>query len=330
MPEALIPNEALPQADTVRAVCWSADPRQDAAPGMSFPGLPPGDAEGLMRGLPADGAGQGTAGDSTAAHAVTAPGVPAGFTAATPGEVFGAASQCAPATGATMAPPARDVFSGQTVYQVSVLVCLLGYVFILHYFRSSLLELLKMLRSKIYTEKLLDDANHIFSQFLNVSSMLGMAVCAVFLLRMAELVLPVAWLSAVPQWLRAAAVPCTAGAVALIAGYRWLVMGMAGNITLQPGFMARLSYLRKMTAALAAIFMTPVLLLSSLGDRGTQIAIPATLALVAAVTAGFVLHKTFMLFGEQKISFLHWFLYLCTVEIFPVSLAAALLVKNIG
>ncbi len=247
---------------------------------------------------------------------------------ALPGEVFGEESQLW-----AMKTVPRDGNGGRLsegiVYQVSVLALAVGYCLLIYYFRSSVVALVKMLRSRIYTEKLLDEANYTFSLFLNLVTGLGVLALSIAIVRGTDLFSPGGWAGGLPAWAQEAAVPVVAVALGLVWLYQFLVVGLSGWITLSMGFAERLIYLRRLVGALASVTLVPLLLLCTLGSAGAQYVIFWLLMLPLAAVLGFMAWKTYMLFREQNVSILHWFLYLCAVEIFPVSLIVSLVYKSI-
>mgnify|MGYP003623758188 CR=1 FL=1 len=110
---------------------------------------------------------------------------------------------------------------------------------------------------------------------------------------------------------------------------QYAVLKTAGSLTRSQAFVARLINLRKLVFALATIILMPVLFVLATGhETATQVA-TAIMIMGASVLVIFLLRRTYMLFIEQKISILYWILYLCGVEIFPVSFLILLVVKNL-
>ncbi len=76
---------------------------------------------------------------------------------------------------------------------------------------------------------------------------------------------------------------------------------------------------------MAVIWLLPLVLLSSLEQENIFM---TYLAIIMAVTfIGIYIYRSFLLFINQKISILHWILYLCAVEIFPLTLIWAFFVR---
>ena len=98
-------------------------------------------------------------------------------------------------------------------------------------------------------------------------------------------------------------------------------------LTLSQPFIAQLMLLKRTCFALGMILISPPLLLFALCPQGTGGVWFCIIAVELAAAAALYLKETLNLFLSKKVSILHWFLYLCTVEVFPVSLLWLLAVR---
>ena len=105
-----------------------------------------------------------------------------------------------------------------------------------------------------------------------------------------------------------------------IAAYQTIAVRLAGALTLSQPFIAQLMLLKRTCFALGMILISPPLLLFALCPQGTGGVWFCIIAVELAAAAVLYLKETLNLFLSKKVSILHWFLYLCTVEVFPVSL----------
>ncbi len=76
---------------------------------------------------------------------------------------------------------------------------------------------------------------------------------------------------------------------------------------------------------MSTVWLMPPVIMSAL--EGDNFGVTYIAITVAITFAAIYLFRTFLLFNAQKISILHWILYLCTVEIFPLTLLWALFVR---
>ena len=84
-------------------------------------------------------------------------------------------------------------------------------------------------------------------------------------------------------------------------------------------FVSQLLLLKRTYFSLAVIVTSPALLLFALCPRGTGDVWFCIIVVELLVTAVLYLRETLNLFLAKKVSILHWFLYLCAVEVFPIS-----------
>ena len=159
-----------------------------------------------------------------------------------------------------------------------------------------------------------------FSRFLNVATAIGMLFMGVIVVKYGDTLMP-------PE-LGKALSHAAVLALSLLATLAWGVIilfqssaiRIAGAITLSQPFVAQLALLRRTYFALAVIIASPPLLLFALCPRGTGGVWFICGAVELIITAVLYLKESLNLFISKKISILHWFLYLCTVEVFPISL----------
>ncbi|WP_302366219.1 DUF4271 domain-containing protein [uncultured Alistipes sp.] len=109
--------------------------------------------------------------------------------------------------------------------------------------------------------------------------------------------------------------------------YGILLLRAVGGVTLTSGFTTQLIRIKRGYAALGAIILAPVILLFALSPLGSDTIWAGLLTAGWLITFLLYLRETFALFINKKVSILHWILYLCAVEIFPVTLLWLLVVR---
>ena len=166
-----------------------------------------------------------------------------------------------------------------------------------------------------------------YTHFLHAMLALGIPVAGVAAVRLLALALPATLAANVSPHLSAPLAGVAAALLLLVAGIQVAALRIAGEVTLTQPFIGNLLHLKRIYAALAAVAVSPPLLLWVLctGDSGKWL---FYLILCESVILTILyLKESLALFISKKISILHWFLYLCIVEIFPVSLLWLLLVR---
>ena len=276
-----------------------------ASPGLS--GLP---GEGTATAFPGPFGLRDTVGAASATEAVY-------WRDTTSAAVFGEASTLADPQPASAA---RPLPTDNAPFQGFVLLLAVLYAVLLYSNLGDIGTLLSRAFHEASSRKRFseDSGSSGFSRFLHITTAIGLLFSGLLAVkfagwtlagRMTEL-----FAGAAPLVL-SLATTLAAGAVVL---YQHLVLGAAGAITL----------LKRTYFSLAVVIIAPVLLLHVLCDEDSgRIWLLIGLA-EAAVTAILYLKETLSLFLSKNFSILHWFLYLCTVELFPVSLLWLLITRG--
>ncbi len=163
--------------------------------------------------------------------------------------------------------------------------------------------------------------------FLRMSFIVGLLLLVLLPVKYSNLWLPADMVCA-PSWFTATALLFAAVAVAAVAVYESLILLLAGQVTRRRDVTDGLLYLKSVYLAEGAVFISPVMMLSLLSLRGGFNIWGIVLVAECAIMAILFIKETFAFFMGKKIPIFHWFLYLCTVEVFPLSLIWALAVRN--
>ena len=194
-------------------------------------------------------------------------------------------------------------------FQSCVLALLVLYVLMVYRFRSDIIELLTN-RKALVDEIVNPSQSSVYGRFFSTSVSVGLLLGAIMVVKGAHLAPQVMGAVEAPEWILALAVPAVQ--IALL----WLIgrAAMCSDVT------STLLRLRKICFSIFTICCTPTVLLYALSEINSSVVL--LYIIVAEVVALFLvfLYETFVLFVSKKISVLHWILYLCTVELFPVSL----------
>lgn len=113
----------------------------------------------------------------------------------------------------------------------------------------------------------------------------------------------------------------------LVAGYQWLLLRTVELLTLTQPLVGQLRQLRTLYFAAVTVLAAPTLLLLALCPPHTGKLWFALIVIELSVTLFLYIKETLILFLSKKVSILHWILYLCSVELFPVSLLWLLAVR---
>ena len=164
-----------------------------------------------------------------------------------------------------------------------------------------------------------------YSRFLNIATAIGLLFLGVAAVKYGDTLMPGRLAASIPQGAALIFSLLVSLASLGIAAYQTIAVRLAGALTLSQPFIAQLMLLKRTCFALGMILISPPLLLFALCPQGTGGVWIIAVELAAA--AVLYLKETLNLFLSKKVSILHWFLYLCTVEVFPVSLLWLLAVR---
>ena len=166
-----------------------------------------------------------------------------------------------------------------------------------------------------------------YSRFLNIATAIGLLFLGVAAVKYGDTLMPGRLTASIPQGAALIFSLLVSLASLGIAAYQTIAVRLAGALTLSQPFIAQLMLLKRTCFALGMILISPPLLLFALCPQGTGGVWFCIIAVELAAAAALYLKETLNLFLSKKVSILHWFLYLCTVEVFPVSLLWLLAVR---
>ena len=227
-------------------------------------------------------------------------------------ELFGPESSVAlvPPDGIAARPASADTPGQSYAYEAVTLGVLAIFCYLLHSYRSSLAEAFKVVTMQLSIEKAFAEQTLFFRQFLwGILLVSGLAVRYGDLYGLYTL-LPLT---------ADAAVAAVAAAVALIVGYRCLIVRIVGLVTRNEAFLAEHRFMNRIFSAFAYTLLTPLFLVVALVPAEEARAALIGVAAVSAILYLTYLTKSYRFFVKRDVSIMQWILYLCTVEFFPVS-----------
>ena len=204
-------------------------------------------------------------------------------------------------------------------FQSCVLALLVLYVLMVYRFRSDIIELLTN-RKTLVDEIVNPSQGSVYGRFFSTSVSLGLLLGAITVVKGADLAPQVMGAVEAPEWILALAVPSVLVVTMVVAAVQIALLWLIGRAAMCSDVTSTLLRLRKICFSIFTICCTPTVLLYALSEINSSVVL--LYVIVAEVVALFLvfLYETFVLFASKKISVLHWILYLCTVELFPVSL----------
>lgn len=261
------------------------------------------------------------------ANPAFADGSSAPFSVAAPSEwrdttsaaIFGAQSTLAEPARIPLAPP--PPLAENALFQSFVLLLAATYAMLLYRNLGDVRTLLGRISRDAATGKRFseDPGGSGYSRFLNIATAIGLLFLGVAAVKYGDTLMPGRLAASIPQGAALIFSLLVSLASLGIAAYQTIAVRLAGALTLSQPFIAQLMLLKRTCFALGMILISPPLLLFALCPQGTGGVWFCIIAVELAAAAVLYLKETLNLFLSKKVSILHWFLYLCAVEIFPVS-----------
>lgn len=205
-------------------------------------------------------------------------------------------------------------------YEALVITLFMLACYLLYRYRSSVGVLFKMQTHRVPLEKVYEEQTLFFKNFLRISLMMMALLAVGIVVRLGDFwQLGNSW----PGWSRLETnwiVPGVLGACAGVMLYRYLANLLIGWVTQNRQFFDRYRFMNRVFSALSGVLLTPLFLLCALYDGpGTSWMIYLMIGMLALLVGGY-LESSYRFFVSRNVSILQWILYLCTVEIFPLSL----------
>ena len=194
-----------------------------------------------------------------------------------------------------------------------------------YYFKGTFPSLLRELRSG--GESAGEAAGREYVRMLNLAGTIGILSLAIFITKAVSSAYAAEIESILPAWLMPLTCVAVLIAVAAIVLYQRAFLHLAGSLTLNTQFAGSLLHLKKVYFALMGIVISPTLLLYSSMHRTADTVFLYISGIEFVSILCLFLYKSRKLFVGQKISILYWFLYLCIVELFPISLSVSILLR---
>ena len=215
------------------------------------------------------------------------------------------------------------------VFQGFVLLLAVTYAMLLYRNLGDVrLLLTRVSRDRATGERLSEDPGGSgFPRFLNIATTIGMLFMGVMVVKYGDSLMPEHLTDLLSHGaVLALSLLATLACIGVVL-FQLAAVRLAGAVTLSQPFISQIVLLKRTYFTLAVIITSPVLLLFALCPRGTGGVWFCIIVIELIVTAILYLREVLNLFISKKISILHWILYLCTVEVFPISLLWMLAVR---
>ena len=236
-------------------------------------------------------------------------------------EVFGRQSQLKN-TGTLTVPPVRaenrQYMNGLLLDGLAVFLFLFLFIHLARY-RSSLGVLLRALFTPGQFDALIEEQSVTFRKFVRNSSLLGGLSLLVMGFRWCILWNETPSAVVLPESFTPYLLPLLIGALLAILIYKRIITGIIAILTGKSEPIDKIHTFNGIFMTTASLVLAPVALLSGLADINDQGWVFVVQFIVLIIFLLYYIGKSFSFFVSRKISILQWILYLCAVEIWPVS-----------
>lgn len=172
-----------------------------------------------------------------------------------------------------------------------------------------------------------DPSSSRYARFMRTTSIIGILFVGILVVKYSQPFideLPLEQLSFAAEFVTSLAISAV---FLLVIGFQGTLLRLVGALTLTQPLLTQLRQLRKLYFSTAVVLVSPALLLLTLSPSYTSALWFSLIVVALAVTLFLYLRETLTLFLAKKVSFVHWILYLCGIELFPVSLLWQLAVR---
>ncbi|MDO4757740.1 MAG: DUF4271 domain-containing protein [Rikenellaceae bacterium] len=225
-------------------------------------------------------------------------------------------------------PHAAPALTATPLFGAFVLGLVIFYALMLHQHLSDAITLVgRVSRERATGERLTEDSTGDYTRFINLAVTLGLLLTGAAVMRIAA---PFVGYTPLAEWPHTGAFMGSLGIVAalgLVILYRQGLSLLIGRLTYTQQLFEQLNRLASTFFALLTLLSTPLLalwLLAPLGEGNLWLWVIIIELIVVFVL---YLNETLSLFISKKISILHWILYLCGVEILPMSFLVLLVMR---
>lgn len=201
------------------------------------------------------------------------------------------------------------------VVGIFILAC-----YLLYRYRGSIGMLFKMQTHRVPLEKVYEEQTLFFKNFLRISLVLMALLAGGIAVRLCDFWQLSDRLPGLSRRGINLVVPAVLAAIGGVMLYRYLANRLISGVTQNSLFFDRYRFMNRVFSALSAVALTPLFLVCALYDGEAVRWVVYLMLAVMGLLAGAYLGTSYRFFVVRNVSILQWILYLCAVEIFPLSL----------
>ena len=243
-----------------------------------------------------------------------------------PTEIFGPKSQLIEVTEQSIE---QQTLVGDTFFQFSSLFMLFVVLFFIarHHRRIGVMfgRMVKGRLAEDYSSGRREES--ITRSFLQSAVVIGVMLITLFLVKYAPAWMPESMRPS-EGWMSVVATLLVLVGIAAVGVFEYLLLFLVGKVTRSEELVSEILYLKRAGFSLAAISLSPVFLMGVLSAENLSDVWNIILIVQCSILVLLFLKETLAFFIDKKIPIFHWILYLCTAEVFPLTLIWALIVRS--
>lgn len=215
-------------------------------------------------------------------------------------------------------------------FQIVILLLFILYCYMGYNFRNSIILLFKLLPIRVSTDNKYHDQPLLFKQFTNICLLLGLLLISGFAIKLMDVTkiwgllaeqIPELWLNFTPL--------AVMGIVLILRLYKHVSMWIIANVTQTEELLEEQKSVDRAISSTCYVILTPLFLLCAANSGSIVKVVIITSIVICAIIICLYLIKSYRLFMERNIFIVQWILYLCAVDLFPLSLLLFLVLRNI-
>lgn len=196
---------------------------------------------------------------------------------------------------------------------------LLVYLAHLYRFHNSIVLLFRSFFIPGQFDALIEEQSVTFRTFVRFSCLIGGLSLLAIGLKWAILWSGLPAADAFPDYLIPFLAPILVGVLVVVWLYKRIVMGIIAGLTGNSALIEKIDIFNRLCFTTSSLFLAPTAVLTGLADPWQEPWLILVQFILLILLVLFYTIKSFSFFLSRKISILQWILYLCAVEIFPVS-----------
>ena len=245
----------------------------------------------------------------------------AGVATASPESVFGPGNRLNTDLTVRDTPRQEATPENVNVYVLNGLLIALfiAYAYLVFRFRSQIVLLAKASLIKGYLNNIIEEQSVTFRSFITAFNIIGVGSLLAFTVKAYLL-----WAEqgAVPERITdyiPFIAPTLLGVILSILLYRRIINAAISKLSMQRNLIAQIQLFNRIVFTFFSLIITPLIVFFGLTDMPLGSVELTVIVILLVILLLYYLVKSFSFFVERKISILQWFLYLCAVEIWPIS-----------